>query len=170
MSTAIDASAFRRTAGLFATGVTVVTTHSEGTLHAMTANAFCSVSLDPLLVLVCIDVQTRMHTLLPRSGSFAVTVLSAEQERLARWFASSARPLGEAQFDGVPWQPAPGSGAPVLTRGLAYLDCRVTDVHPGGDHAVVLGAVMAMGELEGVEPLVWYRGGYRRLSPDLHRP
>lgn len=162
--TAVDAVAFRRTAGLFTTGVTVIAVRTEGTAHAMTANAFCSVSLDPLLVLVCIDRGTRMSALLRQAGGFAVTVLAEQQERLARWFATASRPPGDAQFDGVAWRPAPWSGAPILTGALAFLDCRVTDVHPGGDHDIVVGAVVDMGELEGTTPLLWYRGGYHRLA------
>src|SRR5687768_3706866 len=98
---------------MFATGVTVVTTNVDGILHGMTANAFASVSLDPLLVLVCVDREAGMHGLLPAAQAFAVTILAAEQEELSAWFASSERPQGEGQFEGVAWDPAPASGSPI---------------------------------------------------------
>jgi flavin reductase (DIM6/NTAB) family NADH-FMN oxidoreductase RutF len=156
---------FRDTLGLFATGVTVVTTTVDDVLHGMTANAFASVSLDPLLVLVCVDRAAGMHALLERSRSFAVTVLAAEQEELSVHFASPRRPRGHDQFDGVAFQPAPVSGAPVLSDGLAYVDCRVTQVHDAGDHSIFLGEVVDVGRCRGGEPLVWFRGRYHRLAP-----
>jgi flavin reductase len=167
---AISPDVFRRTVGLFATGVTVVTTCHDGILHGMTANAFASVSLDPLLVLVCVDRQAGMHDLLPTSGRFAVSVLAAGQERESTWFASPRRPAGTDQFDDVDWRPAPASGCPILTGGVAWLDCRVTELHPGGDHSIFLGEVVDLGTGEGVEPLLYFGGGYRALAaadPDV---
>jgi flavin reductase len=158
---------FRRTLGRFATGVTVVTTTTGDVLHGMTANAFSSVSLDPLLVLVCIDHRAGMHDLLPAAGHFAVTILAASQQRESVWFASPRRPSGHDQFDGIDWMPAPVTGSPVLRDGIAFVDCRVHEVHDGGDHTIFLGEVLA-GELlpggaDGGDPLLWYGGQYRRL-------
>ena len=157
---------FRRTLGLFATGVTVVATAHDDVLHGMTANAFASVSLDPLLVLVCVDLQAGLHELLPRSRAFAVTVLAADQEDEAAWFASPRRPAGRDQFDGVAWRPAPVTASPVLEGGLAYVDCHVTEIHAGGDHSIFLGAVVDLGLLRNADPLLFYAGQYRRLLPD----
>ncbi len=165
MAGSIDVDEFRRIMGLFTTGVTVVTTCYEDILHGMTANAFASVSLDPLLVLVCVDREAGLHSLLPESKRFAVTVLSAEQERESLWFASPRRPSGTDQFDDVEWQPSPVNGCPVLTRGVGYLDCRVTEVHEGGDHSIFIGEVLAVGALEGTDPLVYFGGAYRTLAP-----
>jgi flavin reductase (DIM6/NTAB) family NADH-FMN oxidoreductase RutF len=159
----VDVDEYRRTAGLFATGVTVVTTALDGTIHGMTANAFTSVSLDPLLVLVCVDRRAGLHALLPQSGGFAVTVLTAEQEDLARHFALKREPGGAGQFDGVDWDPAPVSGAPLLKDGLAWLDCRVERILDGGDHSIFLAEVVDLGSRGGATPLLWYAGRYHRL-------
>jgi flavin reductase len=156
---------YRTTLGLFATGITVVTTCHEDLLHGMTANAFASVSLDPFLVLVCVDREAGMHSLLPETQTFAVTVLSADQEQESIWFASADRHASTDQFKGVSWQPAPVSGCPVLTGGVAFLDCRVTEVHAGGDHSIFIGEVVDLGTLEATEPLLYFGGAYRSLAP-----
>ncbi len=161
-----DPEAFRRTVGLFATGVTVVTTAVDDVLHGMTANAFSSVSLDPLLVLVCVSGRARMHDLLAGAQTFAVTVLSADQEPLSRFFAGD-RPAGRDQFEGVGWHPAPTTGCPVLSEGLAFVDCRLTEMHEGGDHSIFLGEVVDLGTLRpDAAPLLWFGGRYRRLVAD----
>jgi flavin reductase len=163
MVPAVDTAEYRRIAGQFATGVTVVTTGVEGTIHGMTANAFASVSLDPLLVLVCVDLQAGLHELLPQSATFAVNVLAHDQEHLSRWFASPRRPEGYGQFDGIAWRPAPVTGCPLLEGALVYVDCEVSDILPGGDHSIFLGSVRDVGALGGGAPLVWYAGSYHRL-------
>lgn len=166
MAREIPPEEFRTALGLFATGVTVVATAHEGVLHGMTANAFASVSIDPLLVLVCVDREAGLHELLPAAGVFAVTVLAADQEEAAGWFASPRRPGGRDQFDGVAWRPAPVTASPVLDDGLAFVDCRVTELHEGGDHTIFLGEVVDLGLLRAdVDPLVFYAGQYRRLRP-----
>lgn len=164
MTRTVSPDEFRRTVGMFATGVTVVTTNVDGVLHGMTANAFASVSLDPLLVLICVDRAAGMHGLLPEAQGFAVTILAAEQEELSAWFASSERPGGEGQFQDVDWDPAPVTGSPVLCNGVAYMDCRVTQRHDAGDHSIFLGEVVDLGVLrDGADPLLYYGGRYRRL-------
>jgi flavin reductase len=156
---------FRRTLSSFATGVTVVTTTMGGVLHGMTANAFASVSLDPLLVLVCVDRTAGMHELLSKARVFAVTVLTADQSELSAWFASPRRPSGRDQFRGIGWHPAPVTGCPVLSEGLAFVDCHLTAVHDGGDHSIFLGQVVDLGSLKpGAEPLIWYESTYHRLA------
>lgn len=153
----------RVVAGRFATGVTVVTTAGEGTVHGMTANAFASVSLDPLLVMVSVDRRAGMHELLPRTGVFAVSLLSAAQEDASRWFASARRGTGPGQFSDVGCVAAPVTGSPVLGDCLAWFDCRVAAAHAAGDHTLFLGEVVALGTLEDSDPLIFYRGGYHRL-------
>lgn len=155
---------FRQVVGRFATGVTVVTTQVADLPHGMTVNAFASVSLEPLLVLVCVDRTASLHPLLEDSGSFAVTVLGADQEDLSIFFASSDRPAGAEQFTDVAWHAAPVTGSPILDDGLAYLDCRVIESLPGGDHSVFLGEVADAGTLSDGDPLVFYESRYRRLS------
>jgi len=155
---------FRQVAGRFATGVTVVTTVGEGAVRGMTVNAFASVSLDPLLVLVSVDRQANMHELIERHGVFAVTVLSADQEALSRWFASPGRAEGAAQFADVSCDAAPSSGSPVIRGGLAWLDCRVTAAHVAGDHTLFVGEVAAMGGPFDGEPLVFFGGDYLTLG------
>lgn len=153
---------FRAIAGRFPTGVTVVTTAGDGTVHGMTVNAFTTVSLEPLLVVVSVDRDTRMHGLLERTGVYAVSVLSAEQESASRWFATPGRAAGAGQFEDVDCDPAPVSGAPVLRGAVAWFDCAVAGTHRAGDHTLFVGEVLAMGESEG-DPLVFHRGAYRAL-------
>ena len=167
MTRELSAEEYRRTVGMFATGVTVVSTNVDGAVHGMTANAFASVSLDPLLVLICVDRTAGLHALLPEAQGFAVTILSAEQEELSAWFASGDRPAGHDQFEDVAWDPAPVTGSPVLCDGVAYVDCRVTERHEGGDHSIFLGEVVDLGVLRpGADPLLYYGGRYRRLRSD----
>jgi flavin reductase len=155
---------YRRAVGRFATGVTVVATCHGDILHGMTANAFTSVSLDPLLVLVCVDREAGMHGLLPQSGRFAISILAAGQESESIWFASPRRPSGTDQFDEVDWEPAPVTGCPVVAGSVAWLDCRLTDAHEAGDHTIYIGEVLAVGPGEGAEPLVYYESGYHGLT------
>jgi flavin reductase len=161
---AVDVDAFRRAAGRFATGVTVVTTHSEGADHAMTASAFTSVSLDPLLVLVCVEKDARFHDAVLASGTWAVSVLSASGRRAAEWFATRGRPLG-GQLDRFPHRHGGVTGAALLDDALAWLQCRTTAVFDGGDHDIVLGAVLDVEvSSEQGPPLLYYRSAYRQLD------
>lgn len=162
----VGSAEFRRTLGRFATGVTVVTTVVDGVAHGMTANAFSSLSLDPLLVLVCVDRTAGLHERVTRAGTFAVTVLAEDQEAVSRRFAGRHPAGEEGQFDGLATVPAPASGAPLLADGLVYLDCRLSAVHPGGDHSIFVGEVLAAGDLVGTGPLLWYEAGYHRLARD----
>lgn len=156
-------SAYRAVMGRFATGVSIMTTVNEGTPHGMTANAVTSVSLDPLLVLVSVERRTVMAEQVVASGVFALSFLSASQRELSDRFANPQRPLGDEQFAGVELDEAV-TGAPVLPGGLGWLDCRVWDVHDGGDHLLVLGEVVGLGQGADDEPLIYYRGAYRELA------
>ncbi|MGH3665415.1 MAG: flavin reductase family protein [Egibacteraceae bacterium] len=161
---AISEEQYRDTLARFATGVTVVSTEVDGILHGMTANAFSSLSLDPLLVLVCIERTTGMHELLPHAKTFAATMLAAGQERESVFFASTRRPSGRDQYDDVAWIPAPVTGAPVLSEGLAFVDCRVAEMLDGGDHSIFIGEVLDLGILQpDGEPLIYFGHRYRRL-------
>lgn len=154
-----DERQFRTVIGHFATGVTVVTSRrADGRPCGLTANSVASVSLDPLLVLVCLDRSAVSHGCIIDGGAFAVSILAAPDEPLARRFAEGER---EDRFEGLAWREEV-TGCPVLERALAWLDCRVRDVHGAGDHSIVVGEVVACGARAG-EPLVFYRGEYRRI-------
>jgi flavin reductase (DIM6/NTAB) family NADH-FMN oxidoreductase RutF len=154
----VEPDRFRTVMGHFATGVAVVTVDSPGGPQGMTANAVASLSLDPVLVLVCFDNGARTLPEVRRAGRFGVNVLAAGQEGLARRFASKA----DAKFAEVPH--SVHDGIPVLDGALAWVGCSLDRLVPGGDHTIGIGAVHAA-ELgpSGTEPLVWFRGGYGSL-------
>jgi len=162
---AVDPAEFRRAVGRFATGVTVVTTLADGVDHAMTANAFTSVSLDPLLVLVCVEKVTRFHDAVMASGEWAVSVLAEHEREASVWFATRGRPLRD-QIGRFPNVRGELTGAAVLSGALAWLECRTVGVYDGGDHSIVLGEVLAVGsDPGGSGPLLYYSSGYRSLDP-----
>jgi flavin reductase (DIM6/NTAB) family NADH-FMN oxidoreductase RutF len=154
----IDPDAFRIALGRFASGVTVVTASSKAGEGGMTVTAFSSLSLTPPLVLICIDHQARMYHVLEDASHFAVNVLDASQEWLARRFADPDLD----RFDGVVLHRA-GSGAPILDGVLATLECRLADAYPGGDHTIFVGIVESTNVRDG-QPLIYYRGSYRALD------
>ncbi len=166
MSTPVDPADFRAALGRFATGITVVTTLQDGVPHAMTANAFTSVSLDPPLVLVCVDKGVRMHDAMLSCGFWAASVLAGDQQDLAERYARSGRDL-LTQFDGVPTAPAPKTGCLVIEGSLSWLECRTWATYDGGDHTIVVGEVLSLGtdELAGPDALTYLAGGYRLLGP-----
>lgn len=157
---ALDPDLFRSVLGRFATGVTVITARGEdGRDHGMTVSAFASLSLDPSLILICIDRSASMHGILVPGSWFNVHILSAQQEALSRRFANWD---ADVRFDGIGF--ARGAhGAPLLDDALAYLECRVDARHPGGDHAIVIGAVEHAATRDD-RPLLYYRGGYAQLE------
>jgi flavin reductase (DIM6/NTAB) family NADH-FMN oxidoreductase RutF len=158
----IDTAEFRRVMGHFPTGVAVVTSlQPDAEPRGMTVNAFCSVSLSPILVLVCIDRVADSHDCIRDSAVFAVSVLDEERgESLSRRFASDDI---EDKFHGVAYREE-STGAPVLDAAIAWLDCRVVQAVPAGDHTLFVGEVVAADAREG-RPLVYYRGGYGRFNP-----
>jgi flavin reductase (DIM6/NTAB) family NADH-FMN oxidoreductase RutF len=164
---AVEVAAFRSAMGSFPTGVTVVTVAAgDGSMHGITVNSFSSVSLDPVLVLVCLTETSPGVGLIERAGAFAVNVLSAGQQDISRWFANRYRPAGSAMFDRVPFEPA-ATGCPVLTGAAASFDCRLRQAHRAGDHLIVLGEVVALVHRPELEPLIFHAGGYRSLE---HEP
>lgn len=154
----IGSDQFRHVLSHFASGVTIVTTlDGDGRPVGFTASAFTSVSLDPPLILVCVDRNARCHASFETSERFAVNILGAHQEPLSRRFASMA----EDKFDGLAF--APGTlGLPVVEEALASLECARVEVLPGGDHTILLGRVEAA-SVGGGHPLLYYRGQYDRL-------
>ena len=154
---------FRRALGAFATGVTVITSRGSGHCCGMTANAVTSLSLDPPLVLVCIGRGGEIGRAIAANGSFAVNILSADQEALSRRFAAADRPRGESAFDGVPWR-AGATGAPILDGVAGHLDCHVHAVQAAGDHDIVIGAVRALDVRHDHPPLLFVHGRYARIA------
>ncbi|SBT43037.1 flavin reductase family protein [Micromonospora auratinigra] len=166
----VDPGALRSLFGTFATGVTVVTVGGSAP-HGMTANSFASVSLDPPLALVCVGRDTTTYARLRVRPRFAVSVLDADQEHLARYFADPGRPTGAAQFTGVDWRPGPATGAPLLAGALAWLECRLWRAYDGGDHVIVVGRLLAAERAGTPGALVFFGGRFGRLSaPDDPRP
>ena len=159
-----DSRSFRDTMGIFATGVTVVTLESKE-LYGMTANAFSSLSLDPPLVLICVPKTASMHLALSDTKSFAVNILNANQEDVSNLFAKHGRmeePLG-----GTPYH-AGILGTPILDDCIAFAECKVKDQFPGGDHTIVVGEVVDFASNDSsAEPLVFFKGRYRKLSKEI---
>lgn len=158
----IDPIEFRRVMGHFASGVTVVTTvRGDGEPCGLTASAVCSVSVNPVLLLVCVEHGADSHDCIVTAGRFAVNVLADEGgESLSRRFATYEV---EDKFRGVAFREEI-TGAPVLEASLAWLDCRISQAVEAGDHTIFLGEVVAGDAREGT-PLVYYRGGYGRFTP-----
>jgi flavin reductase (DIM6/NTAB) family NADH-FMN oxidoreductase RutF len=154
----IEPRRFRSALGRFATGVTVVTTAREGEVHAMTANAFTSVSLNPPLVLVSVDHRTRMHALLPDTRHFGVSVLGSDQERTAWHFAG--RPMADAD-DLFVWD----GDVPLVRGAIAHVACTLYDSHEAGDHTLYLGEVRSIADRPG-RPLLFHGGQFGRISPE----
>ncbi|WP_069801643.1 flavin reductase family protein [Thermogemmatispora onikobensis] len=139
----IDREFFRHVLGQFATGVTVVTTRGSAGLVGLTVNAFCSVSLDPPLVLVCIDLKSRTLQAIRESRIFAINILSEGQEELARCFALPSEERYR-YFCHAPYHLGI-TGAPLLEGTLGFVEARLVADYPGGDHAILLGEVVALG-------------------------
>jgi flavin reductase (DIM6/NTAB) family NADH-FMN oxidoreductase RutF len=156
-----DVATFRRVLGHFASGVSVVTTCHRERRAGITVNAFCSVSLDPPLVLVCIEHKNYAHDLVKEAGIFAVNILASDQADVSRCFASPSAEKYE-RFCGVTTHEV-ATGAPVFEHCAAFVDCRLVAVYPGGDHSIFLGQVVALGSSEEA-PLLYYRSQYGRLD------
>lgn len=155
---------FRRVAGAFATGVTVLTVEREpDCVHGMTANSFTSVSLDPLLVLVCVSHEARLLSFLKTQRRFGVSILRDDQQTLSEHFARSEQTEEMERRLGIRfiWTE---SGVPLLDGALAHFACNVAAEYPAGDHTIFIGEVESMACHEG-EPLLFHRGQYRRLAP-----
>jgi flavin reductase len=160
----------RAVLGQFATGVTILTAGHGATCHGMTANAFTSVSLEPPMVLCCVAHKARIHDVIRSAGAFAVSILGADQQELARQFADTRRPIGHEHFDPAHWRAGEVTGVPVATGALAWLECELTETHAGGDHSIFLGTVLnAQRRADAPESaLLFYGGGFHRLDK-FHR-
>jgi flavin reductase ActVB len=155
----VSTEEFREALSRFPSGVTVVTTRDgDGRFHGITVSAFCSLSLDPPRVLVCIEKITGSHAALETSRTFVVNMLSAEQRETSERFAS----MIENKFDQVEFE-AGIDGIPVLLGCIATLECRVTDFFDGGDHSIFVGEVEKAVVHDG-DPILYFRGDYRAIS------
>ena len=152
----VDPMTYRQAAGMFATGVLVVTTGNNGQFRAVTVNSFTSVSLDPTLLLFCLDNRSRTLPMVQESGSFTANVLRDDQEHISRMFASSK---SEASIDDVQYDLGV-VGTPTISGCLAHFHCRVVDTHVAGDHTIVIGQVEDATFGEPGRPLIFYRGKY----------
>ncbi len=159
----LSSSEFRKALGHFTTGVTVITVEREpGKIHGMTANSFTSVSLDPMLILVCVDHRAKMLPLLEKKKHFGVSVLKAGQEAISEYFAKREHSSEAEQRLGIHFRTTP-AGAPIIDGTLLQMGCRVVSLHVAGDHTIFIGEVHDAEMYEG-EPLLYFRGGYRKIA------
>ncbi|TDD77802.1 flavin reductase family protein [Actinomadura rubrisoli] len=160
----VDPELYRQVVGRFATGVAVVTTVAGGADHAMTVNAFTSVSLEPLLVLFCAERIARFHDVVLETGLWAVSVLAEEMRDASQWFATRGRML-DGRLQGWEHTRGPATGAAIFAGAVAAMECRTYAVHDGGDHSIVVGEALGLDVPDPAAPaLVFYEGRYRSLS------
>jgi len=163
-SASVTSQLFRRVMGHFATGITVVTVEREpGKVHGMTANSFTSVSLQPPLVSICVDEESRLLSFLKSQRRFGVSILSDTQQALSKHFATGKQGPDADTRLGIRYRWTE-SRIPVLADALAHLACNVVAEYSAGDHTIFLGEVESADLSEG-QPLLYYRGHYRALQP-----
>ena len=164
MSADVSADQFRLAMGRFATGVSVVTPCAGGLDPAMPATALAWVSLHPVLVVVCVALAARFHDAIAESKVWGVSVLGARQRPVAEWLSVQGRPL-HGQLDRIPHRHGEVTGVALLEGALATIECRTTDMHPAGDHSIVVGEVVSLSSAEHPEDaLLYYRSRYGTLS------
>ncbi|HEY8310821.1 MAG TPA: flavin reductase family protein [Gemmatimonadaceae bacterium] len=155
----LDPDAFRAVMGRFATGVTVVTAvDAEGVDRGMTVSAFASVSLQPPLVVMCIDKTASMYDMLQTAQHFAVNILASTQESIARRFGVT----GAQQFEGIGYRSGE-NGVPLLNDVLAHVECKRVSSSIAGDHVIIVGETLTASMRDG-RPLLYYRGGFAQLE------
>jgi flavin reductase len=158
----LNANDFRKAMGCFATGVTVITVDQDGEVHGMTANAFTAVSLDPVLVLVCVEHRARTHAHLHERKRFGVNVLRSDQQSISEYYARSTETHQHPEAAGARFDRT-DQGTPVLHGALAYLECRLHSAQPAGDHTIFIAEVEEVVVREG-EPLLYFRAQYRDIA------
>jgi flavin reductase (DIM6/NTAB) family NADH-FMN oxidoreductase RutF len=158
---AIDPRRYREVIGSFATGVAIVTADSPEGPAGLTTSAVCSLSMDPMLLLVCFDQTSRTLPIVEEAGRFAVNLLRAGQDDLARVFASKR--IGREKFEAVTHTVA--HGVPVLDGALAWLACDLDAMYPAGDHTIGIGRITQLDADPDGEPLVYFRGGFGGFEP-----
>jgi flavin reductase (DIM6/NTAB) family NADH-FMN oxidoreductase RutF len=162
----LDPAEFRKAMGGFATGVTILTLDLDGEVHGMTANAFASVSLDPLLVLVCVDHRTRTHAHMHSKKRFGINVLSEDQRAISEYYARPERTHEHAEEEAGARFDRTRHGTPMLHGALAYLECRLRSAEEAGDHTIFIAEVEDVVVREGA-PLLFFRGKYRKVGEEV---
>jgi flavin reductase (DIM6/NTAB) family NADH-FMN oxidoreductase RutF len=159
---------FRRALGCFATGVTIITLDLEGEVHGMTANAFASVSLDPMLVLVCVDHSTRTHAHLHAKKRFGINILRQDQRAISEYYARAERTHENAEVEAGARFDRTQHRTPVLHGALAYLECKLHSAEVAGDHSIFIAEVEDVVVREG-EPLLFFRTKYRKVGEEVEK-
>jgi flavin reductase (DIM6/NTAB) family NADH-FMN oxidoreductase RutF len=162
-SRSFSSAEFRKAMGCFATGVTIITVDLEGEVHGMTANAFASVSLDPPLLLVCVDRRASTHAHLQAKKRFGINVLGEEQRAISEYYARPERDHEHAETEAGARFDRTKHGTPVLHGSLAYLECRLHSAEVAGDHTIFIAEVEDVVVREG-DPLLFFRGKYRKVG------
>jgi flavin reductase (DIM6/NTAB) family NADH-FMN oxidoreductase RutF len=159
----LDQETFRHAMGCFATGVTVITVDYQGEVQGMTANAFSSVSIDPLLVLVCVDQQARTHSHLHARKRFGINVLCEDQRAISEHYAQPDREPARAEEEAGARFDRTAHGTPVLHGALAYLECRLQSAQNAGDHTIFIAEVEDVVVRKG-KPLLFFHGSYYAIG------
>jgi flavin reductase len=168
----VSPSEFRRAMGCFATGVTIVTVDLDGEVHGMTANAFASVSLNPPMLLVCVDRSARLHAHLHARKRFGINILAADQHVISEYYARVVGRVvgadrqtkdGRAEAEAGARFDRTVQGTPILHGALAYLECRLQSAQDAGDHTIFIAEVENVVVHQG-EPLLFFRGRYRSIG------
>jgi flavin reductase len=157
---------FRRAMGCFATGVTIVTVDHEGEVYGMTANALASVSLDPLLLLVCVDRNARIHAHLHAKQRFGINILSERQRSISDYYARPLSAHERAESEAGARFERTAQRTPILHDALAYLECKLKSTQEAGDHTIFIAEVEDVVVREG-DPLVFFRGKYSGIGEDI---
>ncbi len=155
----LDSKEQRRILGKFATGVTVASTKVGDETWGMTANAVTSLSLDPPLVILCIQKEGQSRAKFEEGGCFVLNILSADQQEISDRFAFK----GPKDFSDLETTTAE-TGAPILKGTLGWVDCKLKEILPGGDHDIFIGEIVAAGAPDEGSPLLYYSGKYTQLS------
>ena len=163
---AVDSRAFRNTVGQFVTGVTVIAADIDGTIRAMTANSFTSLSLDPPLVLFCVGKNTKMGQLIAEASGFSVNILQQDQQDLSTYFAGGWKEEQPPAFTFEAWD-----GGPLLAGSAAAIGCNLETIYEGGDHWIVVGRVNALYRSASAgAPLLFRSGRYATLAAPVEVP
>ncbi len=157
---------FRKAMGGFATGVTIITLDLEGDVHGMTANAFASVSLDPPLLLVCVDHSARTHAHLHAKKRFGVNILAEGQRVISEYYARPVHTHEHAEEEAGALFDRTAQGTPILHDALAYLECKLESAQEAGDHTIFIAEVEDVVARQG-DPLVFFRGRYRKIGDEI---
>jgi flavin reductase (DIM6/NTAB) family NADH-FMN oxidoreductase RutF len=157
---------FRKAMGCFATGVTIITLDLEGEVHGMTANAFASVSLDPPLLLVCVDHSARTHAHLHAKKRFGINILAEHQRVISEYYARPVHVHERAEEEAGARFDRTARGTPILHGALAYLECRLQSSQEAGDHTIFIAEAEDVVVRQG-EPLLFFRGKYGKIGEDL---